>query len=52
MNPRSIFLEFVQHGENFGMIYQSFIIEAAVLSVLNDLIFLQCEQQMNIGFLP
>lgn len=34
------------------MIYQGVIIKAAVLSDLNDLIFLQYEQQMNIGFLP
>lgn len=34
------------------MIYQGVIIKAAVLSDLNDLIFSQYEQRMNIGFLP
>lgn len=52
MNPWGMFLEFVWNDENFDMIYQGVIIKAAVLSDLNDLIFLQYEQQMNIGFLP
>lgn len=52
MNPWGMFLEFVWDDENFDMMYQGVIIKAAVLSDLNDLIFLQYEQQMNIGFLP
>lgn len=47
-----MFLEFLGDDENFDMIYRGVIIKAAVLSDLNDLIFLQYEQQMNIGFLP
>lgn len=52
INPWGMFLEFVWDDENFDMMYQGVIIKAAVLSDLNDLIFLQYKQQMNIGFLP
>lgn len=47
-----MFSEFVRDDENFDTIYQGVIIKAAVLSDLNDLIFLQYKQQMNIVFLP
>lgn len=52
MNPWGMFSEFVRDDENFDTIYQGVIIKAAVLSDLNDLIFLQYKQQMNIVFLP
>lgn len=52
MNPWGKILEFMWDDENFDMIYQGVIIKAAVLSDLNDLIFLQYKQQMNIEFLP
>lgn len=52
MNPWGMFLQFVWDDQIFDMIYQAVIIIVAVFSDLNDLIFLQYEQQMNIGFLP
>lgn len=52
MNPWHMFFGAVWDDEYFYMIYQGVIIKAAVLSDLNDLIFSQYIQQMNIGFLP